>query len=159
MQFDITLPDLNGLRLSGSGDAYVDAFKGDSFSAYLSGSGGIKAALEYKFVSLNVSGSGGFDAAVKAGKLEIHCSGSGGAFIRGSADRADIVMSGSADLGARDFAAQDARIIVSGSSHIELRTAKSLEVTLNGSGDVRYWGNPSVSQRVSGSGRITKVGD
>jgi hypothetical protein len=159
MQFDVTLPDLKGVRLAGSGDAYVDAFKGDSFSASLSGSGGIKAALEYRSVSLKLSGSGGFDATVKAKEFDLRCTGSGGAFVKGSADRVDVAMSGSADLGGRDLATQDARIIVSGSSHIEIRAAKSIDVTLSGSGDLRYWGNPSISQRVSGSGRIVKAGD
>jgi hypothetical protein len=159
LQFDITCPDLSGLRLSGSGDAYVDAFKGDAFSAAISGSGGIKAELEYRSVSLNSSGSGGFDASVKAGDFKFRCSGSGGAFVRGSADRAEIVVSGSADLGARDFAVDEAHVTVSGSSRIEIRAAKTLDAVLTGSGDLRYWGNPSVSQRVSGSGRVTKAGN
>lgn len=159
MLFDVTLPALRGVGLSGSGDAYIDAFKGEDFSGALSGSGGMKAELEYKSVSLRLSGSGGIDAAVKASRLGLACSGSGGAFIKGKADRADITLAGSAELGARDFAAEEARIVASGSSRMEIRASRSLDVALSGSGELRYWGNPSVSQVVRGSGRITKAGN
>jgi Putative auto-transporter adhesin, head GIN domain len=159
MQFDVTLPELRGVNLSGSGDAHIDAFKGAEFSAAISGSGGMKAELDYKSVSLKLSGSGGFDATVKAGRFDLACSGSGGTFIKGSADRADIALSGSAELEARGFATGDARIFASGSSRMEIRAAGSLDVALSGSGELRYWGNPSLSQRVSGSGRVYKAGD
>jgi hypothetical protein len=159
MEFDVTLPELGGVGLSGSGDAYVDAFEGESFAGAISGSGGMKASLEYGTVSLKLSGSGGFDATVKAGRFDLGCSGSGGAFLRGSADRADISLSGSADLGARDFAVRDARIRASGSSHMEIRATRSLDASLSGSGGLRYWGDASVTTRISGSGKVTKAGN
>ncbi len=159
MEFDVTIPELEGVSLSGSGNAYIDAFKGNSFEGALSGSGGIKAELEYRTVALKLSGSGGFDASVKAGRFDLVCSGSGGAYIKGKAEGAAIALSGSAELGARDFAASDAKIVASGSSRMEIRAARSLDVTLSGSGELRYWGNPSVSTRVSGSGRVSKAGD
>jgi hypothetical protein len=159
MEFDVTLPDLAGIRLTGSGEAYVDEFNGGSFSADISGSGGIKAELEYASISLNLSGSGGVDVAVKAGDFRLRCSGSGGSFIRGSAKKAEIALSGSAELGARDFVVEDARVISNGSSHIEIRATKSLDATLSGSGDLRYWGDPTIMERVSGSGRIAKAGN
>jgi hypothetical protein len=159
LQFEVTIPELRGVRLSGSGNAYVDAFEGGSFSADISGSGGIKADLDYESVSFNASGSGGFDAAVKARDFRFRCSGSGKAFLRGSADVADVVISGSADLGGRDFAVEDARISVSGSGRIEIGAKSKLDVTLRGSGDLRYWGNPTITQSVSGSGRIAKAGN
>jgi hypothetical protein len=158
LQIDVSLPELAGLRLSGSGDAAVDPFKGESFSAKLSGSGSLRASLEYGSVLLDQSGSGGIDASVKAARLELRISGSGDAALRGAADRVDIVVSGSAEVGARELASQTARVIVSGSSRIELRAAKSLDVALSGSGDLRYWGDPALTQRVSGSGRVTKAG-
>ncbi len=159
MQFEVSLPELSGLFLSGSGDARVDPFKGDSFKANISGSGGIKADLEYRGIELGCSGSGGYDATVRASRLELNCTGSGDAFINGSADRADARISGSGALGARDFAVGDARIIISGSGKAEIRATKSLDIALSGSGKVKYWGNPAVTQRTSGSGSVTKAGE
>jgi hypothetical protein len=158
MEFDVTIPELAAVRLAGSGDAYVDSFSGDTFEASVAGSGGIKAELEYRNISLNCSGSGGFDASVKSDGLELRCSGSGSAYVKGSAERAEVTISGSGTLGARGFSVSDARIIISGSGEAEIRVAKSLDAVLSGSGSVRYWGKPSIQQRVSGSGRISRAG-
>jgi hypothetical protein len=159
LQFDVTLPELEGLLVTGSGDAYVDAFKGRAFKAGVSGSGGVKADLDYGTIELRCTGSGGFDATVKAGRLDLRCTGSGEAYLRGSADRAEFTISGSGALGARNFEAAEARVIISGSGAAELRVSKSLDALLSGSGGFKYWGNPQINQRVSGSGRIYKAGD
>lgn len=159
LQFDVSLPELTAVRISGSGDAYVDAFKGSSFKAFVTGSGAIKADLEYKAIALNCSGSGGFDATVKASRLDLRCSGSGAAYIKGAADRAEVALTGSGALGARNFSVADARVVISGSGEAEIKVAKSLDAVLSGSGSVKYWGSPEMSQRVSGSGRITKAGN
>lgn len=159
LEYDVTLPELEGVRLSGSGDAIVDAFKGKSFSGEVSGSGGIKAELDYKSVSLRTTGSGDFSATVVANELELRCSGSGGASLKGAASRVDVTISGSADIRARELEARDVAIAVSGSGSIEIKADKSIDAKISGSGDVRYWGNPSVSQRVSGSGNIKKAGN
>jgi hypothetical protein len=159
MQFDITLPELKGLAIAGSGDAFLDPFTGDSFKAVVSGSGGVKADLGYKAIELSCSGSGGFDAAVKADRFDLRCSGSGEAYLKGSAGRARVTITGSGSLLARDLAVDEARLVVSGSGEAELRAARSLDVAINGSGGVRYWGKPSISQRVSGSGRISQAGN
>lgn len=159
LQYDVSLPELRGVGIAGSGDAYVDAFKGEAFRANVAGSGGIKADLAYRTVELNCSGSGGFDAAVKAGRLDLRCAGSGDAYIRGSADRAAFRISGSGTLGARDFSVDDASVAISGSGKAEIKAIKSLDVRLSGSGSIKYWGNPSLTQRTSGSGRVAKVGD
>jgi hypothetical protein len=159
LEFDVTIPDLTGLKVSGSCNAYADAFKGESFSGIVSGSGGIKADLEYRTVELNSSGSGGFDANIAASRVALRCTGSGGAYFRGSADRAELSISGSGSLGARHFSAGDARVIISGSGTAEIRATKSLDVTLSGSGGLKYWGSPRVSTRISGSGRISTAGE
>jgi hypothetical protein len=159
IEYDVTIPDLTGVRLSGSGDAFVDAFSGDAFSGLVSGSGAIKAQLDYASVSFGSSGSGGFDATVVAHNLDIRCSGSGNLNLRGAASRVDIVVSGSADMRARELVASDVKVNISGSGSLEIKASKSLDATLSGSGSVRYWGNPSISKHVSGSGRIKKAGD
>jgi uncharacterized protein (AIM24 family) len=160
MQFEITLPELVGIRLSGSGQAYVDAFKGDSFSSAISGSGSIKAtSLDYSKATLAFSGSGRFDVKVKAERFDMRCSGSSAGLLSGSAGRGEIVVSGSGRIDARDFAVNEARIAVSGSGNVEIRALSSLDVSMSGSGSVKYWGSPSVSQRTSGSGRIMKAGN
>jgi hypothetical protein len=159
MEFDITIPDLSCVRLSGSGDSYIDAFSGDLFTGTISGSGTMKASLDYTKADLTVSGSGGFDAKVRAVAFDLRCSGSGRVSLEGSAGRIDMAVAGSGRIGAHDFAAQDARIAISGSGDVEVKAEKSIDARLSGSGALQYWGSPSISQQVSGSGRITRAGD
>jgi hypothetical protein len=158
MRFDITVPELEGIRLSGSGQAYIDPFDGDSFSGVVSGSVRVKApGLAYSKASLSFSGSGALDSTVKAETLDLRCTGSGALRLSGKADRAEIAVSGSADIGARDLAVQEARVEISGSGKVELWAVESLDADISGSGSIKYWGSPSVSQRISGSGRISRA--
>jgi len=137
---EVSMPDLEGISLSGSGDAEVEKFEGGSLSASISGSGNLRAELDYREVELTISGSGRAELEGKAGSAKARISGSG-------------------DLRARDFAAKDAEIRISGSGNAELRVERRLEVEIGGSGNVRYAGSPEVSQRVRGSGSVKKIGD
>lgn len=158
-EYDVTLPELRGLRQSGSGESYVDKFSGDGFSGSISGSGGIKAELDYSKVELKVSGSAGFDATVVARDFSLRGSGSGYSTIKGRAISADLSLSGSGGFGGKDFSVDEARIGISGSGRVDIRANKRIDATMSGSGSLRYWGNPAVSQRTSGSGRLAKAGD
>jgi hypothetical protein len=159
LEIDVTMPELEGVIVSGSGMAYAEPFSGHSFSGRVSGSGGFKGELAYDTIDLGGSGSGGFDLAAKASRLELRCSGSGGAFISGSADSAEIGLSGSAEIGARDFAVRSAKLSISGSGSVEIRAEAELSVTASGSGSVKYWGSPELSKHTSGSGKVSKAGD
>jgi hypothetical protein len=160
LELDITLPELSAVHSSGSSEVLIDAFSGEDFSASLSGAGDLRAeGLDYERIAFGSSGSGSVKAIVQARDFKLHCSGSGDASIMGSAESADISISGSADIDARNFAAQEARIGSSGSSQVQIRAVRSLDVHISGSGDLRYWGDPAVSRQVSGSGRVERAGD
>jgi hypothetical protein len=160
LSFDVTLPELSGISCSGSGEIEVDAFSGNEFSAFLSGSCDIKAeGLDYQSISFGSSGSGAIKAIVQSSDFKLHCSGSGDVSVMGSAVNAELSLSGSADVDARNFAAQEARIGSSGSSRVEMRVVKTLNAHISGSGVVRYCGDPTVSRHISGSGRVQRAGD
>ncbi len=152
--FEVSVPELSGLRLSGSSEAVLDSFSGDSFRAVLSGSSGLTAVLEYGTVALKASGSSSLNLGLVAGKLALRCSGSSASALRGSAARADAAISGSARIEARGFEAEDARIVASGSSRTEIAVRRSLEAGLSGSSDLRCLGDPAVSRRLGGSSRL-----
>jgi hypothetical protein len=159
MEYVVTVPSLKGLRLSGSGDAYVDHFSGDSFSARIAGSGGIKADLDFDKIELSASGSGGYDVTVKADSLSLSCTGSGEAYAAGKSGAAKITISGSGDVRARNLETASADVRIAGSGNVEIRASEDLSATLAGSGGVRYWGNPRVESHVAGSGRVSRAGN
>jgi hypothetical protein len=154
LAIDVSLPELAGIRLSGSSEAALDSFSGDSFLAVISGSSELTAALEFGTVAVKASGSSSLDLGLVAGKLSLRCSGSSASAIRGSAARADVAASGSSRIEARGFEVEDARIVASGSSRTEISVRRNLEAGLSGSSDLRCLGNPAVSRRLGGSSRL-----
>jgi hypothetical protein len=135
----ITMPELNGLGVSGSGKAEIkDALKAEDLDLTVSGSGRILTAdVEAANLNCDISGSGnisleGNGSITKAG---ISISGSGG------------YMGETAKIGTLD-------IDISGSGNCSCNVTESLRASVSGSGNVTYLGNPKIDARVAGSGRV-----
>lgn len=60
-RIDITIPELKGIILSGSGDVHVENLNGDFFEYTLKGSGDMDAQGEIDELELNLYGSGDID--------------------------------------------------------------------------------------------------
>lgn len=134
----VSVRDLEGLFLSGSGD--------------VEGSG-----LRAKQLKLNISGSGDIDLEVDAHKINTKISGSGDIDLIGSAERFDITISGSGDIDAFGLKTEECEVVIYGSGDCDVNVSQYLDVRINGSGNVTYKGNPvEVNQKVSGSGGAHK---
>ena len=97
---------------------------------------------------VDASGSGNVDAeGIEADAFEILADGSGDVALDGTTGRlvVDIDGSGNADLAA--LAAREARVSVGGSGDAEVRAAEKLAVSVDGSGGVRYYGDPACRRR------------
>lgn len=138
--YEISVPSLDGVTLSGSADASVGSFAGGSFDARISGSGSLGAVLAYNHISFLGSGSGN-------------------ASFGGSAAETYVSISGSGSLSARDLTTVKAVVNISGSGGVDIRAVDSLDATIYGSGRLRYWGSPALSQNVLGSGRVYRAGN
>lgn len=135
----ITMPDLKGISVSGSGRVTVnDPLKGGDLDIGISGSG--KALLRdvaLSNVECSISGSGSLNIAGEGtiGRLEINISGSGG------------------------YVGEDTRVetleaAISGSGSCDCYVTGKLEASISGSGNIRYSGNPKIDAAVSGSGKV-----
>jgi hypothetical protein len=135
----ITLPELAGLGVSGSGKAEIkDAVKADELDFSVSGSGRIVAA----------------DLAL--GKLDISISGSGDVIIGGSGEAAsaDVGISGSGNFSGESLKIANADFHISGSGSCKCNVTDILNASVSGSGNITYVGSPKVDARVSGSGKV-----
>ena len=136
---NITMPAVEGLSVSGSGQAEItDAVKAVDFDMGVSGSG--------KLIINEII----------AGNLECGISGSGDVIINGtgSIDDAEISISGSGSYSGEELKLKTAEIGISGSGSCYCNVTESLEAHVSGSGNVTYSGNPKIDARVSGSGRV-----
>ena len=88
--------------------------------------------------------------------LSINISGSSDMFLAGSAKNMNVKISGSGDIRAFEMPADSVKMTISGSGSGQLNVRKLLDVNISGSGDLIYKGDPSVSSRVTGSGRVRR---
>lgn len=136
----ITMPELEELRVSGSGKAEIidDIRNGDELKLSVSGSGKLyTAGLELDELDCSISGSG--DIIIGS---------------RGTADHGEISISGSGNYKGEDLEIDHLKVRVSGSGSCLCKAGDSLEASVSGSGNVTYKGNPKIDARVSGSGKV-----
>jgi Putative auto-transporter adhesin, head GIN domain len=135
----ITMPELKGLGVSGSGKAEIkDALKTDNLDFSVSGSGTILTA----------------DLAI--GKLDVGISGSGDVIVGGSgqADDADVSISGSGSYSGESLKIARGDFRISGSGNCTCNVTEKLDASVSGSGNITYTGDPKIDARVSGSGKV-----
>jgi hypothetical protein len=135
----ITMPELNGLGVSGSGKAEI------------------KDAVKTGELYLNVSGSGKlYISDITATSLDCGISGSGDIILGGggSCSKAKISISGSGNYMGESLKIGTADIHISGSGNCTCNVTESLKASVSGSGNVSYDGNPKVDVHVSGSGKV-----
>jgi hypothetical protein len=135
----ITMPELAGLGVSGSGRAEV------------------KDAIKTSDLGLSVSGSGKiFISEMTASNLSCGISGSGDIILSGSGScsKADISISGSGNYDGSPLKIGTAEIHISGSGNCSCNVTESLRASVSGSGNVTYEGNPKIDAHVSGSGKV-----
>jgi hypothetical protein len=135
----ITMPELKGLGVSGSGKAEIkDAVKTDDMNLSVSGSGKIYTTdLSVTNLDCGISGSG-----------DIILGGNG------TSSRADISISGSGNFTGEPLKIGSAEIHISGSGNCRCYVTESLRASVSGSGNVTYEGNPRLDAHVSGSGKV-----
>lgn len=135
----ITIPEINGLGISGSGDIIAeDEIKTKILDLGLSGSGNIKLSeLSAERVKASISGSGNI---VLAGKT--------------AAQDLSIAISGSGNLKAMNYSSDDVSVKISGSGNVDIEANKNLFIRMAGSGNVNYKGKPMIDQSIAGSGKV-----
>lgn len=144
LHFEITIPDISEIALSGSGDIEVQDFQNQpDLSLIVSGSGQINLGqvTGLENAKIKISGSGSIEADASYPTLQ----------------DLDISISGSGDFEGFKMKTQDCDIQISGSGSCEVNVEEELDVRITGSGEVFYRGFPNIVQHITGSGRLVNV--
>jgi len=172
----ISVPTLEKVISSGSGDIEFDGvYKANDLYFRLNGSGDLEGDFNTANMELKVNGSGDSEISGVMGsfrvtvvgsgdivaeglKLEecyVMSSGSGDVSIEGKTKNLTVKQMGSGDLNASRFTAVNATVSNSGSADININVVESLNVSLNGSGDLTYSGDPEKLRiKTNGSGEV-----
>lgn len=176
----ITVPEIEGVSVSGSGDIIADSkIRTNDLDLNVSGSGSLTLDVEANGdVDANVSGSGDMDlkghfesfesdvsgsgrvvlSANVDGLADFGISGSGKIEAEGSADHVKANISGSGKVLAAGLETNRCDVRISGSGDVEISVKNELDANISGSGSVSYRGNPKkINSHASGSGKVRKM--
>lgn len=136
----ITVPKIEHVALQGSGDVTgLDRFTTEAFVATVQGSGELTFDIEARSVDATVQGSGDITLTGKCTAFAAHVQGSG-------------------DIDGMGLISEKASTVVVGSGNIGVHAAQELNATIQGSGDIRYKGQPAnLVKNVQGSGDVEPV--
>lgn len=114
--------------------------------------------LDTPHLHVKLDGTGDFNADwLSAKTLEAQHSGSGTMRASGQVEDQTVVLNGVGCFLAPGLASQRARLRISGTGFARIRVSQALDVTMRGVGILEYIGRPSVSQQISGPGRVYPI--
>ena len=135
--FAVTVPQLSGATIAGSGDIQIDRVQGSNFEGVVAGSGGLNVdAVDVQQLKLAIAGSG----SAKAGN--------------GKAQTAKYDIAGSGDVDARSIQTNDVNVSIAGSGSVRAHASDTAKVSIMGSGDVDVAGGAKCSISKAGSGDV-----
>ena len=141
LRFALTVVDLEGITITGSGNVTTERLDADRIEIKITGSGNVRIdGLEADRATVEVSGSGNVDLA-------------------GTVNALEITVSGSGNYRGEDLRSETASVKVTGSGNATVWATESLDVHLTGSGSARYYGTPQVNLTGSGSGNVKSLGE
>jgi hypothetical protein len=106
-----------------------------------------------------VSGSGQLVLPdLDARSLSIHASGHCHAMASGRVESFQLEIAGAGEINAARLEERRARVRISGSAQAVVWVHDTLSASVTGSGAVHYFGDASVEKRVTGSGRVARLG-
>jgi len=143
LEADITMPELEGLELSGASVASVSGFRSSGQ------------------LDIDLSGASSLDGDLEAGDVDINASGASRVVLEGSATEATIEGSGASSLDLSDFTVNTAEVRLSGVSEATVRAQERIDpVDVSGVSRLRYLGDPSLGDvTTSGASTVDKIGD
>lgn len=115
--------------------------------------------IEAEDLEVVVVGSGDVIMDLDVGNLVSRVTGNGEFTLTGSVDRQLVYITGSGIYNAENMVSDEAGVRISGAGKVYVNVQKELNISVNGSGEVSYKGDPLISQSdVSGSGAIHQGG-
>ena len=143
LEAEITMPELEGLKLSDASSASVSGFRSSGQ------------------LDIGLSGASSLDGDLETGDIDINASGASKVALDGSATGLTIEGSGASSLDLADFTVDTAEVKLSGASDATVRAQERIDpVDVSGASRLRYLGDPSLGDvTTSGASTVDKIED
>ncbi len=181
IHYTLVVIDLSNLELSGFGDVNLDKLKAGSLAVELSGSGNLNLGdlqtdtlditisgfgnitldrSKTKSLTAHLSGSGNLTLEdLQAETLEVAISGFGNTEVSGKVTDLNVDISGSGNFKGGELSSKTASVAVGGLGGATVWADSTLDVRITGSGNVKYYGVPQVTEAISGLGELESLGN
>ena len=87
-------------------------------------------------------------------RLKIDLNGAGSIELQGAVSELTVLCSGAGNILASDLTAKVGVVKLSGSCSVKVRVEEDLNASVTGAGEIIYWGNPNITQNITGTGSI-----
>ena len=159
VEVTITVPNLNALQNSGSGDISMLGLDSQgNMEIENTGSGDISVLELNSQDNVKVENHGSGNIYVpelnSLGNIQVKNTASGDISISGSVNNLDIRNEGSGTFNGSQFMSTNTGVENYGSGDCKVYSTEVLNVKIEGSGDVYYTGNPMINTNISGSGNL-----
>ena len=120
----------------------------------------LKAYVSLKTIeSLTINGAGNITTlnSLSCDNLYITINGAGNITVKGNGNYLNSLINGAGNITAKEFPVATCKAYVNGAGNCTINVTDELDATVNGAGNIYYYGNPStVRTSISGVGRIIK---
>ncbi len=141
VRVQIAAPYVSSIGITGAGSISVSDLKADRLVIRLSGAG-----------SIEVSG-------LDANELSVDGSGAGSITVAGTTNSQVVMVTGAVAYEAAELESAVADIDTNSLATTVVRVRQQLDITLRGLGGVEYYGSPTVTSEITGSGQIQAIED
>lgn len=137
IDYELSLPELDLVKVAGSGSVSGEVAPSDRLTVRINGSGDIALTD------------------IDADEVRVVISGSGSADLRGTAEHLEVLIEGSGEFTGDRLEATTAVTTVEGSGEIEVSASATLDASISGSGSIRHTGGAQVTENVDGTGEVS----
>ncbi len=168
MEYIITELDGNTLKMRSKDGVNLKSSR--SIKVYVSGptfkyfkaSGACNIFSENKIssseaITIDISGASDVKMELMTPKIETDLSGASSLTLSGQTKDFKVDGSGSTDIKCFDLQTENTEIKLSGAGNADVFASVKLDVQVSGAADVKYKGNATVTQKISGAGSVKKV--
>ncbi len=142
VRYVLNVKGLTAIEDSSSGNIKAPTMQADNFTVKISSSGEVQLD------------------GLQANKLDTNLSSSGNLNIgTGQVGQQNVTITSSGNYQAGDLRSQAADIKISSSGSATAWVTDKLDATLSSSGNLNYYGSPSVTQSTSSSGKVVSLGN
>ena len=79
--------------------------------------------------------------------------------MSGTVEKQEIEINGAGYYEASDFTSKDCIVILNGAGGAAVKVSGTLNASISGAGSIKYIGNPEITQKINGIGKIEKIGE